>query len=74
MSSPATNHRFVFEAWPPDATERTLPSRTGEHWATIPSAARAAAVAELAATHPGWTVGAGIHNRGLCQPAHPGRN
>jgi hypothetical protein len=74
MTLPLAEHRFVFEAWPPGATDHTVPGRTGEHWAATPKAARAAAAAELAATSPGWTVGAGIHNRGQCHPPHPGCN
>jgi hypothetical protein len=68
----AAMHRFVFEAWPPDAGERTLPGRTPVYWAATPREARAQAVADLAATQPGWMVGAGSHRRSLCRPPHPG--
>ena len=63
-------HKFVFEAWPPDATERTLPGRTPPVWAATPKAARAKAAAALAKAKPGWTVGAGQHWRYDCVPPH----
>jgi len=72
-------HRFTFELWPSDATDRTLPERTRPVFAVDIQAARAnAAVQALckAPPRPGvsWTVGAAIHARGQCIPAHPGKN
>jgi len=61
-------HMFTFETWPPDATERTLPGRTPRYWAESPAKARAAAGAELKASAPGWSVGAGSHHRYDCTP------
>jgi hypothetical protein len=71
---PAMMHYLSFEMWPPNSLSNTLPGRTPVYMSPSPEAAREAAVTELALTRPGWTVGAGIHNRARCVPPHVGRN
>lgn len=64
----AETHRFIFELWPPHASQDTLPLRSAEIWAATPQEARATALEQLAnhGERVGWTVGAGQHSRALC--------
>jgi hypothetical protein len=62
-------HKFTFEIWPANATERTLPEHVSR-WGRSPDETLAAVKADR--QDNGQTIVLSGHVRSQCDPPHPG--